>query len=65
METIIIQANTKKELKSLEAFLKEHKMKSRTLSTHDKENLVLGRLMQETDYSDTIPTGEFLKKLRS
>jgi len=34
------------------------------LSNDDKEDIVLGRLMEETDYNEVIDTDTFLNKLR-
>lgn len=65
METILIQAANSEELKLVEEFLKKNKLKSRVLTEDDKEDIVLGKMMEETDYSDTIPTDIFLKQLRS
>ncbi len=65
METIIVQAANAEELKMIEAFLKKNKLKSRLLTDDDKEDIVLGKLMEETDYNETIPTDTFIKKLRS
>ena len=65
METIVVQAANAEELKMTEDFLKKNKLKSRVLTDDDKEDIVLGKLMQETDYNETIPTDTFIKKLRS
>ncbi len=65
METILIQANNEKELRLIEDFLKQHKLKSRILTNDDKEEIVLGKLMEEVDYNDNINTDAFLKQLRS
>lgn len=65
METILVQAATPEEVKMIEEFLKKNNLKSRILTDEDKEDIVLGKLMEETDYSDTTPTNDFLKKLRS
>jgi hypothetical protein len=65
METIVVQAANAEELKLIEEFLKKHKLKSRILTDDDKEDIVLGKLMEETDYKETIPTDAFIKKLRS
>ena len=65
METILIQAANSEELKLIEEFLKKNNLKSRVLTEEDKEDIVLGRLMEETNYDDTVPTDNFLKKLRS
>lgn len=65
METILIQASNEEELKVIQAFLKEHKLKSRILSESDKEDVILGKMMEETDYSDIIDTKDFLSQLRS
>lgn len=65
METILIQANTSEEKALIESFLKQNNLKSRVLTEEDKEDIVLGRLMEESDYTDTTDTNEFLKKLRS
>jgi len=65
METIVVQAANAEELKLIEEFLKKHKLKSRILTDDDQEDIVLGKLMEETDYKETIPTDAFIKKLRS
>ncbi|MBX2930401.1 MAG: hypothetical protein KF781_00480 [Chitinophagaceae bacterium] len=64
METLLIQTENSEQLRLIEDFLKEHRLKSRVLSDDDKEDIVLGRLMEETDYSETVDTTEFLKQLR-
>ena len=65
METIVVQAANAAELKMIEEFLKKNKLKSRVLTDDDKEDIVLGKLMEEVDYSETIPTDSFINKLRS
>lgn len=65
METIVVQAANAEELKMIEEFLKKNKLKSRVLTDDDKEDIVLGKLMEETNYTETIPTDTFIKKLRS
>ena len=65
METIVVQAANAGELKLIEEFLKKNKLKSRVLTDDDKEDIVLGKLMEETVYNETIPTITFIKKLRS
>ena len=65
METIVVQAANAEELKMIENFLKENNVKSRVLTDDDKEDIVLGKLMEEPDYDETIPTDVFIKKLRS
>lgn len=65
METILVQTNNKKESKLVQSFLQQNKIKGRVLNDEDKEDIVLGRLMEETDYNELIDTNKFLKKLRS
>jgi len=65
METIVVHAANAEELKLIEEFRKKHKLKSRVLTDDDKEDIVLGKLMEETDYKETVPTDTFIKKLRS
>lgn len=65
METILIQTDSAEEVKLVQSFLEKHKLKGRVLSEDDKEDIVLGRLMEETNYEDVIDTDAFLKKLRS
>ena len=64
METIIIQPTNDQELQLLQEFLQKSRIKSRILNEEDKEDLVLGLMMQETDYNDTIDTNEFIKQLQ-
>jgi hypothetical protein len=65
METILIQTNNQKEAKLVQSFLQQHKIKGRVLSDEDKEDIVLGKLMQETNYNELIDTNTFLNKLRT
>jgi len=65
METILIQTNNKEEVRLIKSFLQEHKIKGRILNEEDKEDIVPGKLMEETDYNEIIDTDEFLHKLRS
>ncbi len=65
METIVVQASTAAELKLIEEFLKKNKFKSRVLTDDDKEDIVLGKLMEEANYIETVPTDAFIKKLRN
>ena len=64
METILIQTNSEKESKLVQSFLQQNKIKGRILNDDDKEDIVLGRLMEETDYNELIDTNKFLNKLR-
>jgi hypothetical protein len=64
METIIVQPSNDQELQLLQEFLQKSRIKSRILNEEDKEDLVLGLMMQETDYNDTIDTNEFIKQLQ-
>lgn len=65
METILIQTNNAEEVKLVQSFLQQYKIKGRVLTDNDKEDIVLGRLMEETDYNELIDTDSFLSKLRS
>ncbi len=65
METIVVQTENEEQVKLVRKFLEEHKLKSHVLSNDDKEDIVLGRLMEETDYNEVIETDTFLNKLRS
>ena len=65
METIVVQAANAEELKMIENFLKGNNLKSRVLTDDDKEDIVLGKLMEEADYNETIPTDAFIKKPRT
>ena len=64
METIVVQPSNNEELKLLKEFLQKSQIKSRVLNEEDKEDLVLGLMMQETDYNDTIDINEFIKQLQ-
>lgn len=64
METILIQIENPEDSKLVQSFLDEHHIKRHVLNDEDKEDIVLGRLMEETDYNDTIDTNDFLNKLR-
>lgn len=64
MEILLIQTKNAEERKLVEEFLKKNNLQSRLLSEEDKEDVVLGSMMEETDYSDTVDTDTFLNKLR-
>lgn len=65
METIIIQTKNAKEIELVQSFLKQNKIKSRILTDEEKEDIVLGKLMEETNYDDVIDTNTFLNNLRN
>jgi hypothetical protein len=65
METILIQTNNEEEVKLVKSFLEQNKIKGRILNEEDKEDIVLGKLMEETADDKLIDTNEFLEKLRS
>ncbi len=65
MQTIVIHAETVREVTLVREFLEQHKITGRLLSEEDKEDIVLSRLMEETNYEDVIDTDTFLQKLQS
>jgi hypothetical protein len=64
METIVVQPSNNEELKLLKEFLQKSSIKNRVLNEEDKEDFVLGLMMQETDYTDTINANEFIRQLQ-
>jgi len=64
METVMVQPSNNEELKLLKEFLQKNRIKNRVLSEENKEDLVLGLMMQETDYNDTIEAEQFIKQLQ-
>jgi peroxiredoxin len=64
METILVQPDNEEQAKMIQAFLEQHKLKSRLLSDEDKEDVLLGQLIEATDYDNLIDTDMFIKKLR-
>ncbi len=64
METIVVQPSSDAEVKMLKEFLKQKNIKNHVLNKDDKEDFVLGLLMQATDYNDVIDTNEFIKQLQ-
>lgn len=64
METIIVQPSSDAEMRLLKEFLEKTKIKNKFISEEDKEGFVLGLMMQETDYEDTIDTTEFINHLQ-
>lgn len=65
METIIIQTKDANEVKLIQSFLKQNKIKSRLLTEEEKEDIVLEKLMAETNYDEVVDTNTFLNKLRN
>jgi hypothetical protein len=59
-----VQPSNDEELKLLKEFLQKSRIKSRVLSEEDKEDLVLGLMMQETDYNDSMDANDFIKQLQ-
>jgi hypothetical protein len=64
MDTILIQPANMEEMEMIKDFLDKSHIKSRLISDEEKEDLVLGLLMQETDYNDIVDTEEFIKNLQ-
>ena len=64
METILLQPSTETEMELLKEFLQKTHIKSRIISEDDKEDFVLGLMMQETDHADVVDTSEFIKHLQ-
>jgi len=64
METIVVQPSNDEELNLLKEFLEKSRIKNRVLNEEDKEDLVLGLMMQETDYNHTIDANTFIKQLQ-
>ena len=62
METILIQTNSAEEAKLVQSFLQQNKIKGHVLTDDDKEDIVLGRLMEETVYEEVIEINTFLHK---
>jgi hypothetical protein len=48
----------------LKDFLERTQIKNKIISEEDKEDFVLGLMMQETDYNDKIDTTAFIKRLQ-
>jgi hypothetical protein len=65
METLIIQTKDAKEIELVQSLLKQNKIKSRLLTDEAKEDIVLIKLMTETNYNEVIDTNTFLNKLRN
>lgn len=63
METIVIQTDNAGEAKLVKSFLQQNKIKGHILTDDNKEDIVLGRIMEETDYEDVIEINSFLHKL--
>ena len=63
MESILLQPSTETEMELLKEFLQKTHIKSRIINEDDKEDFVLGLMMQETDYADVVDTSEFIKYL--
>jgi hypothetical protein len=63
METIVVQPSNKEEMEILKKFLQQRNIKNHVLNEEDKEDFVLGLLMQETDYNETIDWEDFKKEM--
>jgi len=64
METVVLQPSNDAEMKILKEFLQKTQIKNKILNEEDKEDFVLGLMMSETDYNDTIDTAAFIKHLQ-
>lgn len=65
METILVQVKNGEELKLIERFLQQHQLKSHVLTDDDKEDIVLGKMMEETNHNEIVDTNSFLAKLKN
>lgn len=65
MDTFLIQTANQTEHSLLEQFVQEHRLPCRILTDEDKEDMVLGRMMEETDYGETVDTMEFIEQLKA
>ena len=64
MDTLVVRIESEEQIKLVQDFLQQHNMQSRVLTDEDKEDIVLGKLMEETDYEQTINSTDFLRNLR-
>lgn len=63
METLLVTAKDKNEVKLLTELFKKMKLESKVLNAKEKEDIVLLRMMEATDMHDTIPLEKFKRKL--
>ncbi len=64
MVAVIVKPSNEEEMKLLKEFLQKSKIKSRIINDEKKADFVLGLMMQETDYDDTIDTTAYIKYLQ-
>lgn len=64
MDAVVLHPSNEEEMKLLKDFISNSHIKSRFISDEEKEDMVLGLLMQETDYDDVADAEQFIKKLQ-
>jgi len=63
MESLLIEPKTKSELQFISEFLKRMHIKTKTLSTEDKEDLGMSKLMKQADRKQKVTKQQVLSKL--
>jgi hypothetical protein len=63
MDTLIVQSNSKEDLKLLASLLKRMKIQAKILSEEEQEDYGLVRLMKQADRSKKVPFEEVMNKL--
>lgn len=64
METLIVTVKDKDELNLVSTMLKKMRITAKTLSTEDREDLVLSKLMKQVDRSEKVAREEVMKTLQ-
>ncbi|HEX8459902.1 MAG TPA: hypothetical protein VF623_00665 [Segetibacter sp.] len=64
MKTMVINMENEEQVNLIQSFLEKNNLKGKIFSNEDKEDYVLSRLMNETDYKEVIDTSEFIQMLR-
>ena len=65
METILIQVHKEEEMKLIETFLKQNRIKNRVLTEDNIEDILLGRITEETNCEEVVHITSLRNELQS
>ena len=63
MDTILVSPKDNKEFQLISDLFSKMKIKTKVLSTEEKEDLILGELMKEADRTQKVSRETIMKKL--
>jgi hypothetical protein len=65
METILVSPKNEQEFQLISDLFSKMKIKTKVLTSDEKEDLLLAELMKESDRSEKVSRDEIMKKLEN